>query len=142
MGLDIFLDDDCGFFIFVFFFIIKQTVDFLVPDDPVDQNLFINCFLGVGSGRLWMKTDLELGWVNGFVVYLRIGKLMMVDCGLRVFLFELNHIEEWPDLFWHWQTVSLFPMVDHMNLSSRRPSSLDSTFFLLLLSITFLTFLL
>jgi hypothetical protein len=61
MGLDIFLDDDGGFFVLVFFLVIKQSINLLVPDNSIDHDSLENSlFSGIG-GRFGVQAGLQLG---------------------------------------------------------------------------------
>ncbi len=127
MRSHIFLDHDRWFFVFVLLLVIEQPVDVLVPDNAVDQDLLVDCFFGIGKGCFWVQTDLELRWVDGFVLGFGVSKRLLNGGRQWIALFELDHVKERPDFLRDWLRVSVFLlMINHMSLSPERPSPLTS----------------
>jgi hypothetical protein len=61
VGLNVLLDDNGRFLCFVFFFIVEQPIDILVPDNAVDEYLFEDGLLGSSCEWFGVQAGLKLG---------------------------------------------------------------------------------
>jgi hypothetical protein len=74
-----------------------------------------------------VQTDLELRWMDGFVLGFGVSKRLLNGGRQWIALFELDHVKERPDFLGDWLRVSVFLlMINHMGLSPERPSPLTS----------------
>ena len=99
---DIIFNNNGCFLVFIFFFIIVQTVYLFLPYQSVDyyflvRGLFLSLRVADWLLRWSLEIDLEIVWVDDSVLW----GLRMIDCSVvRVRVGLLKFYEEGPDLLW------------------------------------------